>query len=407
MPSTFTWLDYSEHERRKMLDVIELFGERTTRDELGLGGVRDAFADQLFPGTSTIQTRAKYFLFIPWIYLLLERKQTSSAVVEVKGRKLEAELILALAETEDTEGVIGKRRKENLQRLPSNIYWQGLGTWGIRLFPGSQDQYHRSLDLLYVRRHARHASRREFDGEAEPEADLHNWHTGLPAAPPDFPKGASLPLTSPEAEYLRERIISHCPQSLLAVLVRERIAVDGVDYAWELPGALPTPLREQLEHGRNFSHVLHGAQLLYNLMLAERAEWDEMVGEYRALLSGWWEAVQARREALQAWDRPRFWQIVYRGNPRVSSRARRFTHDWVARVLAAGAQAEVVEAPAARAHIELREVQLKGGLARLRNERALETWPGAAGAGQLDLRWSAARRVVRDILAGLEGDSDA
>ncbi len=39
MASTFTWLDYSEHERRKMLDVIELFGERTTRDELGLGGV--------------------------------------------------------------------------------------------------------------------------------------------------------------------------------------------------------------------------------------------------------------------------------------------------------------------------------------------------------------------------------
>jgi hypothetical protein len=35
VPSTFTWLDYSEHERRKMLDVIELFGERTTRDELG------------------------------------------------------------------------------------------------------------------------------------------------------------------------------------------------------------------------------------------------------------------------------------------------------------------------------------------------------------------------------------
>lgn len=40
MASSFTWLDYSEYERRKMLDVIELFGERTTRDELGLGGGR-------------------------------------------------------------------------------------------------------------------------------------------------------------------------------------------------------------------------------------------------------------------------------------------------------------------------------------------------------------------------------
>jgi len=67
MVPTFTWLDYSEVERRKMLDVIDLFGEKTTRDELGIGGVRDAFADLLFPAT-TIQTTAKYFLFVPWMY---------------------------------------------------------------------------------------------------------------------------------------------------------------------------------------------------------------------------------------------------------------------------------------------------------------------------------------------------
>jgi hypothetical protein len=402
MPSTFTWLDYSEHERRKMLDTIELFGERTTRDELGLGGIRDAFADQLFPGTSTIQTRAKYFLFIPWVYLILERKQTPSSTIAVKGRKLEAELILALAQSEDTEGIIGKRRKENLQRLPSNIYWQGLGTWGIRIFPGSQDQYHRSLELLYLRRHARHASRREFDSEAEVEADLHTWHAGLPPVPQDFPKGATLALTQSEAEYLRERIISHCSHSLLAVLVRERIEVESVGFAWELPSALPPSLREQLDHGENFSQIMHGAQLLYNLMLAERANREEKIGEYRKLLSSWWQTVQARHSEWRQWNRPRFWQIVYRGNPRVSSRARRFTNDWMTLVLAAGEEAGVVESDAARRLVELREVQLKVGLARLRNERALELWPGAAGAGQLDLRWPAAQRIVTDILAGLE-----
>jgi hypothetical protein len=403
MPSTFTWLDYSEHERRKMLDTIELFGERTTRDELGLGGIRDAFADQLFPGTSTIQTRAKYFLFVPWIYLVLERKQTPSAGIAVKGRKLEAELIQALAQSEDTEGIIGKRRKENVQRLPSNIYWQGLETWGIRLFPGSQDQYHRSLDLLYLRRHARHASRREFDGEAEVEADLHTWHPGLPSVPQDFPKRATLALMRCEADYLRERIISHCPQSLLAVLVRERIAVESVGSAWELTSPLPASLREQLDHGRNFAQILHGAQLLYNLMLAERSNRGERISEYRGLLSDWWQAVQARQTELRQWNRPRFWQIVCRGNPRVSSRARRFTNDWAVLVLTAGGEAEVVESDTARKLVELREVQLKGGLARLRNERALELWPGAAGAGQLDLRWPAARRIVTDILAGMEG----
>jgi len=43
--SHFTWMDYSERERRKALDVIDLFREQDTRDELGIGAVRDAFAD--------------------------------------------------------------------------------------------------------------------------------------------------------------------------------------------------------------------------------------------------------------------------------------------------------------------------------------------------------------------------
>ena len=71
--SAFFWLDYSERERRKMLDVVDLFREHDTRDELGIGSVRDAFADMLFPGTSTIMTRARYFLLVPWAYQRLER----------------------------------------------------------------------------------------------------------------------------------------------------------------------------------------------------------------------------------------------------------------------------------------------------------------------------------------------
>jgi hypothetical protein len=179
MVSTLSWLDYSEHERRKMLDVIGLFGERTTRDELGLGGVRDAFADLLFPGTSTIQTAAKYFLFVPWIYLGLEQKRTPSAKIAVRGRKLEIELARQLETSGEVEGVIGRIAKEKLQRLPSSIYWQGLYQWGIRVFSGSQDEYYRSLDIFYERRRTRTASGHEYEGESVDESDFPNWHVGL------------------------------------------------------------------------------------------------------------------------------------------------------------------------------------------------------------------------------------
>ena len=149
--SAFTWLSYSESERRKALDVISLFRERDTRDELGIGVIRDAFADLLFPGTSTIQTRARYFLFVPWVYQRLENKRVRSAEIAERARRDELALIEHLAESDDPDGTIGIDARQTLKRLPSNVYWQGLERWGIRVYPGSQDQYHRSLDGFYAR----------------------------------------------------------------------------------------------------------------------------------------------------------------------------------------------------------------------------------------------------------------
>jgi hypothetical protein len=41
-----------------MLDAISLFKDQGTVDELGIGTVRDTFADLFFPGTGTVQTSA-------------------------------------------------------------------------------------------------------------------------------------------------------------------------------------------------------------------------------------------------------------------------------------------------------------------------------------------------------------
>lgn len=407
MASTFTWLDYSEHERRKMLDVIELFGEKTTRDELGLGGVRDAFADLLFPGTSTIQTVSKYFLFVPWVYLSLENKRTSSAKVALRARKLEIELARQLEESGATDGVIGRRAKEKLQRLPSSVYWQGLHQWGIRTFSGSQDEYHRSLDLFYARRNARQSTRHEHEGESADEADLHNWHVGLPEPDADFPFGATLSLSLAEAEYLQERLLTNCSQSLMAYLVREHVQVESASFAWELDAELPNNLANLVLHGRNFSESLHGAQLLYNLILAEKRAWQEKIDGYRKDLIEWCERVSIRMGELRNWDRREFWRIVYQSNPRVSSRARSFIETWIDRVTTTPDLTSMIDSHAIRHFVENREVQLKGGLARVKSERARELWNGAAGAAQLDLRWNSARRIVTDILTGLEVDANA
>ncbi|WP_425411228.1 DUF6361 family protein [Nocardioides insulae] len=42
-----------------MLEVVKLFEDSSTVHELGIGSVRDTFANTFFPGASTLHTRVK------------------------------------------------------------------------------------------------------------------------------------------------------------------------------------------------------------------------------------------------------------------------------------------------------------------------------------------------------------
>jgi hypothetical protein len=402
--SSFTWLDYSEHERRKMLDVVDHFRERDTRDELGLGSIRDSFADQLFPGTSTIMTRARYFLLVAWTYQRLENKQVSSTQIAGRARRAETELIEVIENSDDHEGNIGRFAKTTLKRLPSSVYWQGLGVWGIRTFAGSQSQYHRSLDRHYLLT-GRHGRRTQERDEEHDDLASSNWHSGLLKVPADFPERCSLSLSRAEAEYLAERIRLSplCAGSLLSELVARWRSGGSVEFAWEHPdaGKLPAKLRELLLHARNFSEVMHGAALLYNLILAEQAKWKDGIAAYREALGTWTTTLTARARAFSEWDRQRFWEITRTGNPRISAGAHAFVTAWIDLALA-GDAARIHRSRTAWTLIRDREKRLKRSLARIDNPRAQELWNGDSGSGQLEFRWRISQRLLTDIFVGME-----
>lgn len=387
-----------------MLDVVGLFKEQNTRDELGIGAIRDGMAELLFPGTGTVQTRARYFLFIPWIYLDLERRRKASNEFAAAARAIEIKLIEALAESHpgQGEGVIGIEARAGLKRLPSNIYWLGLATWKIRLAHGSQDQFHRSLDRYY-----RVMTARSRSGEAEtPVTILPNWHTGLPEAPDNFPDQANFTLRRIEADYLCDRIMTSVPTSLLAFLVDKGRDDDSAEYPWFHPqfSQFPTVNREQLDHARNFSEAIHGAALLYNFMLAEKAEKRELMKQYQVDLTSWAESLQAREQEFNQWDRKRFWSIVnFQPTIREGSPTWIFVNQWLEYAINPAISRCVKTHEAARRLVHQREKSLKVKLARLENRDALRNWNGAAGAGRLDYRWRQAKTIVDDILVGRKG----
>jgi hypothetical protein len=402
--SMFVWLDYSERERRKMLDVVDLFREHDTRDELGVGSVRDAFADMLFPGTSTIMTRARYFLLVPWTYLRLEKLRIGSAQIKARAHRAETALIEVIEQSNDSEGNIGKLAKAALKRLPSSVYWQGLSVWGIRSFQGAQTQYHRSLDRYYtqITRQGGRAVERDIEHD---DLVAPNWHGGLIKAPDTFPGTCSLSLTRSEAGYLAERIrlSPGSSSSLLAELVAQRRHSDYVPFVWEHPYAaeLPPTLAELVSNARNFSEVMHGAPLLYNLILAEEGERDEGIARYRRQFKEWAQLISKRSSTLVSWNRPRFWELVRAINSRITTPTYEFINAWWDLALA-GDAARLRENASVRALIREREKRLKKTLARIGNPRAQELWNGDSGSAQLDFRWDIAQDLLRDIFDGLE-----
>jgi hypothetical protein len=57
------WLDLGEEEQRRAREYLAQFKADNTLDELGVGILRDAFADAFFPATNTIMTRTRYLTF--------------------------------------------------------------------------------------------------------------------------------------------------------------------------------------------------------------------------------------------------------------------------------------------------------------------------------------------------------
>src|SRR5699024_1650362 len=115
-------------------EMVSLFMLSESRDELGIGQIRDVLSNWMFPGTSVLQTRARYFVLIPWCYEVAERRARRSAKdLEQHVREVQREMIESMRrDFPDEDGLIGKQAGRALKGLPRDLFWSGLVAFGIR-----------------------------------------------------------------------------------------------------------------------------------------------------------------------------------------------------------------------------------------------------------------------------------
>ncbi|MEV0802455.1 DUF6361 family protein [Kribbella sp. NPDC050281] len=394
MASVFAWLDTDDEQQHRMRVLIDLFKEEGTVDELGIGTIRDAFSNALFPGTSILHTRCRYLLFNAWLMADTARHRypTDRAIRQL--RTAEVRLITALLEGGESTGVIGSQARAKLKQMPTSMYWAALGRYEMRTWD------------LSITAHLRAASQRgrgravtsDDDDAASPGIEL-GLDAALPAMPADLLESSTFDLLPDEASYLRDRIAASCHGSLFAWLALHGRHVQ-VGYVWNHPqlGDFPSEYRELLDHARRFHSVVRGAALLYNLLLAERRESQGLIEYYRDELAAWQTAL-ATNHILEAWSLTDFWNLIRTLNPQLRVATQAFVTDWLQQ---ATTTSNIADLAPARELIAQRELRLKGGRSRLISQAALDAWTGGSGLVPLDYRWGVARGYLNDIYAGLK-----
>lgn len=398
--SSLGWLDFDSAASERVGELLRALDEPGTLDVLGLGTVRDAFSGMLNPGTSTIQTRLRYFIFVPWICARLEAQRVPPSEFSRRLRDDEARLIDCLRHLGRNEGVIGYTAGRDLKRMPSDAYWGGLGTWGLRQLSFSISEYGQHIAALGKLR-----PDRDDDGNATTRA-VSMW-AELPPPPDDFLHSEiTFDLTPDEAQLLVDHIRRRHAGTLLAELCATPHAAAQVDYPWELlTHGMPSQLVEILRHAQNFSELTAGPQHLYNVLLARQAraelswETDDLESNELARLDEWTGRIAGRLDDVRSWvdDLPAFWALLNEYG--VNLGVQDFVNAMV-ELIAANPEG-FVEDSAVHSRIRDRELRLKSKRARLAHRSALENWNGLGVGGQFDFRWGITQSYMRDIAAAL------
>jgi hypothetical protein len=99
------------------------------RDEIGFLTIHQRYADRFFPGTSVLHTRARYALFVPWLFEDLAGLTGPVATRALRER--EKDIAGRLRDAGESQVIGGRVYPKYSSQPPSTVYWNALAVWGI------------------------------------------------------------------------------------------------------------------------------------------------------------------------------------------------------------------------------------------------------------------------------------
>ena len=418
--SSIGWIDFSSEHRERLRTVLDLLSAPGVLDELGIGPVRDAFADRMFPGISTIQTRAKYFTLTALLvekFIALKRSGGTSRTLEsyladeekqCRIRLVTAAHGLEIKETGIIGGSFGTDPRRDVMRRPSSVYWNGLRLFGF-IQPRELSLAEFSRRCVDDRRTLRtllqeSGTERGDDHDAE---DINSRpRVYAPEIPPDqnYWQTLSIDLLPAEAEFLRMRMGASQSESLLGQILSSDANMAEVcalkrstfDDFSALPfiGRLKNEyLRRTVQHARDFWLIMEGAHIRYNCLLQARLGTKESHAECNELWVNW-----RRRIAPfpSQWDTSFMWSLVASMRTSVKKPTHDFIEAWIAETCKGASDLKHCDAL-----VTNQERYNKGARARLRNNNTETIGSAWIGVQELDYRQRQVCRLVRDIRDGL------
>ena len=243
------------------------------RDEIGLLTIHQRYADHFFPGTSVLHTRARYALFVPWLFEDLAGLTGPAAVRALRER--ERELAGRLRNVGEAQVIGGRVFPKPSSQPPSTVYWNALAVWGI-LRPRPDG---RTISRAHVHRLLKSKGGAN-DDDGQPLLSLDPPFVPLPDRPENWFGGhITLRLEAEEAAFIRE-LLARLPRngahevSLLARLVRTEAAAPSEMWAEEVR-AIAGPDRAALVRAQQAASLAGVGRAVYDALLERILQTDD------------------------------------------------------------------------------------------------------------------------------------